>query len=86
MKRNNITKYTEFIEMPRNRLLKKSETNHIGAFDLGEIRGHHWSNMVQALRPPPSLSKVHAKWTFPRMAYMRALTQTMALYNIILKL
>ncbi|MEE2743332.1 MAG: hypothetical protein VYD54_05450, partial [Bdellovibrionota bacterium] len=86
LKKNNITKYTEFIGMPRNRLLRESETDHIGAFDLGEIRGHHWSNMVQALRPPPTLSKVHARWTFPRMAYMRALTQIMALYNIILKL
>jgi hypothetical protein len=86
MKKNKIISFSQFGETPRNQLLSKKDTDHIGSFDLGEIRGHHWSCMVQALRPPPSLSKVHAKWTFPRMAYMRALTQVMALYNIIQRL
>jgi hypothetical protein len=51
--------------------------------DLGEFKGHHWNPFVQALRPPPELSKVHAVWDFPRKAFMRALIQVLAFHNLV---
>ena len=86
MNKNSVEGFTHFIETPRNKLFNNKNTHHIGAFDLGEIRGHHWSNMVQALRPPSSKKNNHAVWSFPRKAYMRALLQTMAFYNLVLHL
>ena len=74
--------YDDFKAAPRSKLMDAEGANQIGAFDLGEYKGHHWSLFLQAFRPPVTTSAEFAVWTFPRKAMMRALLQTFALYNI----
>ena len=74
--------YDDFKAAPRSKLMDAEGANQIGAFDLGEYKGHHWSLFLQAFRPPVTTSSEFAVWTFPRKAMMRALLQTFALYNI----
>ena len=83
LKTNQINSYEQFIKTPRNQLILAGNTNNIHPVDLGEIRGHHWSLLIQAFRPPANISEQHHQWNFPRKAYMRALLQTLALYNLV---
>ncbi|MBM4253483.1 MAG: hypothetical protein FJ146_16060 [Deltaproteobacteria bacterium] len=73
----------DFRTWPRSRLMDAEGANQIGAFDLGEFKGHHWSLFLQAFRPPREMSSEFAIWQFPRKAMMRALLQTFALYNLV---
>ncbi len=75
----------KFANTPRNQLFPKDMSNHIHAVDLGEIKGHHWSIMQQAFRPPMDISTDYAIWSFPRKAYIQALLQTLALYHLVLE-
>ncbi len=78
-----VTSRDALAHTPRCDLVPADRRRHIDAIDLGEFKGHHWSLFVQALRPPPELSHEHAVWSFPRMAFMRALLQVLALYNLV---
>ena len=77
-----ITSFDTFRSTPRANLIAPQRRQGIYAFDLGEFKGHHWSLFTQAFHAPVNLSKEYAVWQFPRKAYMRALLQTMALYNL----
>ena len=77
-----INSYQAFCSTPRANLLAPAQLEGLNAFDLGEFKGHHWSLFLQAFRPPEDVSKEFAVWQFPRKAFMRALLQTMALYNL----
>ena len=80
-----IHSLAQFSNTPRSQLLSAAQWNNIRAYDLGEFKGHHWSLFHQAFRAPPELSPDHAIWEFPRKAFMRALLQTIALYNVVLQ-
>ncbi|MEN9834072.1 MAG: hypothetical protein RL011_265 [Pseudomonadota bacterium] len=77
------SKIEDFRSWPRSKLMDADAAQHIGAFDLGEVKGHHWSLFLQAFRPPRETSPDFAVWQFPRKAMMRALLQTFALYNLV---
>ena len=83
LQRNAIHTFEQFRTTPRGDLLRADERNNLHAFDLGEIKGHHWSLFLQAFRPPKDQGEAFYQWPFPRKAYMRALLQTMGLYNLI---
>ena len=85
MQASGITSLAQFSNTPRSELLGAAQWNHIRAYDLGEFKGHHWSLFHQAFRAPPDVSLDHAIWEFPRKAFMRALLQTIALYNVVLQ-
>ena len=78
-----ISSFSQFSNTPRAKLLRPSTHDHLNAYDLGEIKGHHWSLFLQAFRAPPDVSQEFAVWDFPRKAFMRALLQTFGLYNVI---
>ena len=77
-----ISSFKAFCTSPRMNLISQRRRAGLGAFDLGEFKGHHWSLFTQAFRPAPETSQQFAVWSFPRKAFMRALLQTMALYNL----
>lgn len=81
--KNGINSKEALSETPRKDLISRDNTSNINSIDLGEIKGHHWSLFVQALKPPKKISTKHAVWSFPKKAYMRALMQVMALYNLV---
>ncbi|MBF0314115.1 MAG: hypothetical protein HQK50_07765 [Oligoflexia bacterium] len=81
MKERGIGK-EKFMAGPRSELIPESVRKHIAGIDLGEILGHHWCAFKQAIKPPAELSKEYPEWQFPRMAYMRAMLQTLAFYNL----
>lgn len=83
LKENGITTFSVFVNTPRKQLLRADRIDGFIAADLGEIRGHHWSLFHQAFRPDVDVSEDYAVWDFPRKAYMRALLQTIGLYNLI---
>ncbi len=83
LQQSGIRSFEQFRTTPRGDLLPHAARDNIHAFDLGEIKGHHWSLFLQAFRPPKDKSEEFYQWPFPRKAYMRALLQTMALYNLI---
>lgn len=80
---NGIATLAQFASTPRDKLLRPDAWRNIRAYDLGEFKGHHWSLFHQAFRAPPEVAKDYYIWEFPRHAFMRALLQTMALYNVI---
>jgi len=81
-KRLGIESAQDLGERPRRELFPEQLCDNINAIDLGEIKAHHWSVFVQALRPPPELSDEHARWDFPRKAFMRALIQLLGFHNL----
>ena len=83
LQRNGVRSLKALANTPRRRLVSAERWSNIDAIDLGEFKGHHWSLFVQALRPPRELSTEHAVWDFPRKAFMRAVLQVMALYNLL---
>lgn len=80
---NGIKSLEQFRSTGRSKLLRPETIDHIHAYDLGEIKGHHWSLFHQAFRAPPATSNEFAVWDFPRKAFMRAMLQTVALYNLV---
>ena len=78
-----VTSLEQFTATPRTQLFKPESWQNIRAYDLGEFKGHHWSLFHQAFRAPPEVSADYYVWEFPRKAFMRALLQTLALYNVI---
>ena len=74
--------FEDFKAAPRSKIMDADGASQIGVFDLGEFKGHHWSLFLQAFRPPVKTSPEFAVWTFPRKAMVRALLQTLALYNV----
>ncbi|RYZ56313.1 MAG: hypothetical protein EOP07_12710 [Proteobacteria bacterium] len=80
---NGIKSLEQLKTTPRAQLLRPEAIDHIRAYDLGEIKGHHWSLFHQAFRAPPAISNEYAVWDFPRKAFMRAMLQTLALYNLV---
>jgi hypothetical protein len=78
-----VRSFEDFRTWPRGKLMDADAAANIGAFDLGEFKGHHWSLFLQAFRPPREISPDFAVWQFPRKAMMRALLQTFALYNLV---
>ncbi len=78
-----VRSFEDFRSWPRSKLMDADAASNIGAFDLGEFKGHHWSLFLQAFRPPRETSADFAVWQFPRKAMMRALLQTFALYNLV---
>ncbi|MBF0297488.1 MAG: hypothetical protein HQK51_02140 [Oligoflexia bacterium] len=79
-----INTLEKFSDLPRNSLIPKELSSNIDSIDLGEVGGNHWDvPMKQAFTPPSALAKDGSFiWDFPQMAYMRALMQTFAMYNL----
>ncbi len=80
---NGIGSLDQLKTTPRDKLIRFENRNNICAYDLGEIKGHHWSLFHQAFRAPPEVSQEYAVWDFPRKAFMRAVLQTIGLYNVL---
>ena len=80
---NGITTLEGFKTSPRSSLIRYENRSNICAYDLGEIKGHHWSLFHQAFRAPAEVSSEYAVWDFPRKAFMRAVLQTIGLYNLV---
>lgn len=82
LQQNGIASLSQLATSPRNRILRPETISNLNSFDLGEFKGHHWSLFLQAFRPSAEESEVFFQWNFPRKAFMRALLQTLALYNL----
>ena len=80
---NGISTLDALKATPRNNLIRYENRSNICAYDLGEFKGHHWSLFHQIYRAPEQVSGEHADWDFPRKAFMRAVLQTLALYNLV---
>ncbi|MBC7659975.1 MAG: alpha/beta hydrolase [Chitinophagaceae bacterium] len=80
---NGVTTLDSLRSTPRSELLRPEVKSNFHTFDLGEIRAHHWSLFHQAFRAPADVSQEFAVWDFPRKAYMRAVLQTIGLYNVV---
>ncbi len=83
MQTEGIQTLEQFSTTPRSQLLRPQTWSNIHAYDLGEFKGHHWSLFWQAFRAPADVSNDYAIWEFPRKAFMKALLQTVALYNLV---
>ncbi len=78
-----ISTLLQFYSTPRSELVSPAFREQVRAYDLGEYKGHHWSLFHQAFRPPETESREFAVWNYPRKAFMRAMLQTVALYNLV---
>lgn len=83
VRRAGVRSLEDLAGAPRRDLIPADRRENLDALDLGELRAHHWSLFIQALRPPPEISTEHAVWDFPRRAFMRALVQVIAFHNVL---
>ncbi len=82
LQKSGINSLESLKKTPRNQLIAPALRSNLDSIDLGEFKGHHWSLFLQAFRPPNTVSEEFATWNFPRKAFMRALLQTIALYQL----
>lgn len=83
LRANGTNSAQELASKPRNQLVRPENRSNMFAYDLGEFRGHHWSLFGQAFKAPPAITSDSATHVYPRKAFMRALLQTIALYNLV---
>ncbi|MGE3973403.1 MAG: hypothetical protein AB7F59_02620, partial [Bdellovibrionales bacterium] len=70
--------------IPRFKVLRALQNpQNLDFIDLGDLRGTHWdSAFEQVYRPDPKVSSQFYVHTFPRKAFLTALVETLALYQL----